>query len=545
MHTLVRRTGATIASAALIVSGAALLSAPAQAATQPQPVTQAADWLAGQLTNGLIHNPNYDGGFDDYGLSIDTAMALDAVGGHDADVHAIGNAIRDNYYNYITPSLEFNDPTSYGGAIAKALVIAQVADTLPANYDSTVLGDLESQVATAAPIAGRIQNVGETDFNTGLPTDSANVVSQGLTARALVTAGASDASDALDFLLEQQCTGANQGFFRLDLTADKAASDQTCGGASPAATPDIDTTALVMLDLQAIPASPAITTSLTQAATWLKAQQAADGSFDSDNANSTGLAAWALGASPEATKAADWLRDHQADNTDACTKLAGSVGAIAFDDASLAAGRANGIPTTDVENGIQDQFRRATSQALPALQYVSTPAPASLTIAGPSGYVKAGSAAAYQVGGAAAGSKLCVTTGSSSKAGTASGTGTASVALTLPAGTATRTVTVTDRDGNTKTVSTKVLGAKTLTVKPGARKVRKGKKVTVTVSGLAAGEQVTLRYRGAVVASGTATSTGTFARAVKVGKKLGSAKLTASGQFADIRSGSTTIKVTR
>ena len=82
-------------------------------------------------------------------------------------------------------------------------------------------------------------------------------------------------------------------------------------------------------------------------------------------------------------------------------------------------------------------------------------------------------------------------------------------------------------------------------VRASKAKVKRGRSVTVTVSGLAAGEKVSVRYRGKVVRSGTATSTGVFVRSIPVGRTLGSAAITAAGQFPAIRKGATRIKVVR
>lgn len=543
----VSRLGAFVAASALTVTGLTLAAPPAGAAVQPLAVTQGGSWLAGQLTNGLIHNPNY-GGFDDYGLSIDTALALNAVGDHTADVKQIANKIRDNYYNYVTPSLDFGDLTSYGGGIAKALVLAQIAQTAPVSYQLNVQKDLEAQVSSTAGINGRVQNLNETDFQTGDPIDSANVFGQAFAARALTEAVSTRANDAKGFLLAQQCTA---GFFRQDFSP-KAAVDQSCNGGDVGTHGDkIGATATAVLNLNGSPtlmSDPDVTDAVDAAVVWLKAQQALDGSFNSGNANSTGLAGWVLGTNGEgaaATKAADWLRDRQADNTDACTKLAGAVGAVALNDAGLAAGRTDGIPTGDVGNGKQDEWRRATAQALPALQFVSAPAAATLSLSGPTGFVQASKAASYSVTGAAASSKLCLTVAANYKATTAAPAGTATAALTLPAGTANRTVTVTDRNGNTDTVVTKVLGTKTLAVKPAVKRVKRGTAVWVTVSGLAVGESVTLRYKGVAVATGKANASGAFVRKVSVGQRLGTAGLSATGQFPTIRKGATTITVIR
>ena len=79
---LVHRASLALLSTALAVSLASSgQSAQAAAASPSSPAGHGGTWLAAQPTGGLIHNPNF-GGFDDYGLTIDTVFALQAIGGH-------------------------------------------------------------------------------------------------------------------------------------------------------------------------------------------------------------------------------------------------------------------------------------------------------------------------------------------------------------------------------------------------------------------------------------------------------------------------------
>ena len=120
--TLLGRAGATLVASAVTVS-LILASGTAQAASADRGV----GWLAGQLDNGAIVN----GGFADYGLSIDTAFALKAVGGHGTDVQQIRDAVEQNVGDYIAGD-SFGDPGStYAGATAKSLVLAQSTGTDP------------------------------------------------------------------------------------------------------------------------------------------------------------------------------------------------------------------------------------------------------------------------------------------------------------------------------------------------------------------------------------------------------------------------------
>ena len=68
---------------ALALSTLAFLPAtPASAAEpDPTPVSHGADWLAGQLTDGLMHNDQFD--FDDLGLTTDTGLAMASLGESD------------------------------------------------------------------------------------------------------------------------------------------------------------------------------------------------------------------------------------------------------------------------------------------------------------------------------------------------------------------------------------------------------------------------------------------------------------------------------
>lgn len=466
MHTLSGRVSALIATGALVAGGAGLAltagqSASAAEATAVGPKADAgATWLKNELTNGLMYNPNY-GGFDDYGLSADTAFALDAVGGHTGTVVQIADAVAahvTDWYDYYG--------TIYTGSAAKAMVLAQTAGQDPTSYGGEDLQDVvESHVATAAPIVGRVQNEGETDWQPPYdPIDSVNVISQAWAARGLIDQGSSLSDEVLDFLLEQQCSA---GFFRPSLNPDKTAANQSCDTASPAAeVPSADTTALVVILLADVPEAA---TAVDKATAWLLSQQAADGSFpDGDfgpNANGTGLAGWALGEAGEqdaATKAARWIAALQV------PAGAADAGAIAYDADALA-----GIPATGIDDLDIDQWRRASAQALPALLSFQAPTP-------------------------------------------------------TPTPTPTTTVTPTP----TTTVTTTVTPTPTLAPEPSLKAPKKataGKKLKVKVTGLEAGETVTVKLRGKKVAKANADTAGVVkAKIALTGKKLskpGTAKL--------------------
>ncbi|UMG93134.1 hypothetical protein [Nocardioides sp. TF02-7] len=134
--------------------------------------------------------------------------------------------------------------------------------------------------------------------------------------------------------------------------------------------PPVDTAALVVVLLHGLAAEdPVVADALDRAVGWMTTQQADDGSFEGGggvagaNANSTGLAGWAfhLSGEPDAAEAAaTWVRAHQVEGCEG--PLAAAEGAVAFDDATLAAAGRNGITEKTAY-----QWRLATSQSVPAL----------------------------------------------------------------------------------------------------------------------------------------------------------------------------------
>jgi hypothetical protein len=533
------RVGALVATGALVTTGLVSgLTTPAVAATNdPRPVTIGASWLEGQLTNGLIHNDQYN--FDDYGLTVDAGLSLAAIGGHSQNVSEVRDAMAAAVNHYISGD-DFGDTGStYAGAVAKTAVFAKAAGGDPSSFGGVdLVSRLEAQVSGTAPNDGRL-------FDTTSWTDYANTLGQAFAANALSAAGSTKALSVIDFLVKQQCSA---GFFRLNF-APTGDADQRCD-ADPSATPDTDATAMAVLQLQAIGSTDAtVTGSIANAESWLLAAQHADGSFgggastEGANTNSTGLAGWALGELGDdaaAAKAATWVRAHQADNPTACPDaLSGETGAIGYDDAGVAAGRTDGITTAK-----QDQWRRSTAPTLPVLQWAPS-ATSALALTGPDGFVKAGSAVAYRLAGAAPGATLCVSGIGTAHRLTADATGTSSLDLTMPQGTAERVATAAAASGAADTASVQVLGARTLRVKPARTTVRRGARLHVVVRGLVSGERVALRLRGRTVKVGKANGHGRFVADVRVGRRLGKAKVVARGQFPTLRHGSVVVRVVR
>lgn len=525
-----RRLGVLAATTAL---GAGTLgvvtTAPAQAAPEKDNarVRTATQWMVGQLTDGLIRS-QYG---PDHGLSADVALALDALGKRASVVEQIADAVAPvvgSWYQY--------EETIYTGSIAKAMVLAQTAGRDVNSYGGQDLESLlEQYTADAEPIAGRIENQNELDWSTEDPadtTDTANVIGQSFAARALRKSGSVEAPEALEFLLEQQCS---EGFFRFLPTADKADPDQTCNG-DDSSVGHVEGTAATVINLLAIKDQPGVASAVEKAVSWLKSVQAADGSFTSSegaaNSNSTGLAGWALGAAgaeDAAERAAQWLLARQAVSLSCLTSpLETDEGAVAVDSNSYSFGVKDGITAAD-----RYVWQRATAQALPALDYLDL---SRATLEAPGRYFEDGATAPLKVSGLLPGEQACL-------AGQLlTGPAAATVTVTLPAATGSTTFTL-ERVGANRTAQVTTLAAQTFKVGV-KKKLRRGKRTLVTVAGLAPSEQVSVRLRKKVLATGHAGPTGVFVQRVKVEGKPGKAKLVVTGEFAD-RTGAKRVKVLR
>ena len=298
-------------------------------------------------------------------------------------------------------------PSVYAGATAKAAVLALEQGKNPRSFGGVnLVTQLEGRVATAAPITGRIEDAFDPADQFG--GDFANVIGQAYAASALSQAKSPKAASAVSFLIQQQCA---KGFFRLGFTADKSDADQTCDGAAKSErSPDTDATAIAVLALQHVKGAAA-KAAFKKATAWLVDKQKADGSFgggtstETANTNSTGLAGWALavaGATKPAVKAAVWVRTFQVGRANPCSgSLAKQVGAIAYDLAGYEAGWTKGITKKT-----SDQWRRASAQSLPVLQWAPR-AEGPLTATAPA-TVPAGTSFKITVGGVAPGQRVCV-----------------------------------------------------------------------------------------------------------------------------------------
>lgn len=358
----------TILRGAVALTGAAALALGLAGPATAGPVTdqrQAARWLAQQTTDGVVHNDQYD--FDDLGLTVDVALALVELDRQRGTLSRVTDALAGSVEGY-TSGAGWGSPHVYAGSVAKLAVLAGRAGLDPRDLGGhDLIERLEGLVETDGAAAGRLADV--VDESDEYDTDYSNVLGQAYAAEALREAGSPVAASVLDYLLDQQCEG---GWFRLYF-ADPEAADQSCDAGDPEgdAAPDTDTTAVALLALTDDAEDPAVADALDAGRSWLASTQRGDGSFgggaaiDGKNANSTGLAGWALGelgACNKARDAARWLKRLQVGRAERRTALAGEKGAIAYDRAAWRLGEEEGITVA-----AQDQWRRASTQAAPAL----------------------------------------------------------------------------------------------------------------------------------------------------------------------------------
>ncbi len=436
----------------------------------------------------------------------------------------------------MTAAVRANIATYVGGAFSPAGARAKTLSfLLSRNQTGTAIddleGDLEDDIATSAPITGRLVDAAP---------NNTSPLTQAFAANALDKAGSTLADDALSFLLKQQCLA---GFFR-DSFSPEADVNQTCDLAA-GATGSVDTTALAVLLLQNQKSEPTVAASLTKAVDWLATQQHADGSFDGfagPNANTTGLAGWAFGVSGRAAaaaKAASWLRARQLANAGTCTKFAArDNGGIAVDD--LGVTNASPGPLSDIDN---DPVTRATAQALPALLWAPGGAAAGDTkLTGPGEFVKAGTAQSVAVVGAP-GNTLCITVGSTSSRVVLDANGAATVPVTMPPTTADVTVTTVDAGGETDTLTITGLAKAKLKAK-GPATVKLGATFTVKFTGLEPGESVVVKYLGKKVKKAKSANAKGVVKVKLKATKLGKATIKIKGQYGN-RKGTKVVRVSR
>lgn len=357
-------TTVTLLGGSFLSPSASAVEPAARAGDRPTARAEAAaDWLGGQLRNGLAISEFRDGNgdlqsFTDYGLTLDIYFALRDIGVQPRRRQHILDSIEPHTGAYVGTGA-----TRFAGPLGKLLTAVQRERIDPATYSGGfLLRKLERRVHTANDTEkGRAKDAGSGDFS--------NAIGQSFVVRALAMAGSDLADEATRFLLRQQCS---RGYFRVFLES----ADHSCdGGTRAESAPSVDATAFAVQALRVadrrgvdVP-KRRLRTAVAEAEDWLARRQRPSGAFREDgiaNANSTGLAAAVLadlGRAGRADRAAEWLKGRQV--TRALARdgaLGGERGAVAFDKAAFRKAVANGIG-----RAVRFEWRRATAQAAPGL----------------------------------------------------------------------------------------------------------------------------------------------------------------------------------
>ncbi|UED87406.1 MSCRAMM family adhesin SdrC [Streptomyces profundus] len=341
-------------------------------------------WLADQLDDdGTLRNP-LGGTLPDYGLMIDTLFALHASGdGALADPivdHLDDQRHASDYFTWdgLVPGQGY-DAIIVGGAAAKVLVAAEVADRDPRDFGGyDMVAETRDAIMRSGPDKGRISDYSKNPDFAGFVSNNANMFGQSLAVIGLAGVGENDQL-AIDRLLSQQCS---EGYFRVffgyiptDETGDhvneRGQKLSTCdeGREFGQSAPDGDTTGLALSAMLAARAAGAagLDEPIGRTVEWLRTNQADNGgwgggvSTEAPNTNSTGLIVQALadagGAGGSVTRGRDYLRAAQVNaDSDADNALADQIGAIAYTPEDYQAARTGGMVGTDT-------WIRATAQA--------------------------------------------------------------------------------------------------------------------------------------------------------------------------------------
>lgn len=356
-----RRVAAATGVAALMLGGLAAIS-PGAASTTPG--ERGSAWV----TDQLLPNGGVPGAMGedvaDWGLTLDVLFAAVATGSPDKPINQMWQGIRANAVDYAGPSYG----STRGGQSAKVALGALVVGEDPRAVPVAGGGRVDFIAQTAGLIddgpgttRGRLMDKGG--------FDNANMFGQSLALMAFsnpaVLPRERDNAQALaDHLLTQQCRAGHWRMFSSD--------GKTCDEAdSSGAAADNDGSAMALMALDAaqrggldVPAS-----AIDRGVADLERRQRSDGgwgggvSTEGTNSNSTGLVVAVLsshGRSASAARGRAYVASLQASGG-LPTGSGADNGAIAYNAASLADARANGIGVA------RDQWRRATAQAVLAM----------------------------------------------------------------------------------------------------------------------------------------------------------------------------------
>ena len=267
--TSTHRRPAQLGVALLAVLAALIAAAPVRAAepgTTATPAQAAADWLATELEakDGLL-TVSFGGPdeFADQGLTIDAILALLAAGADDdpaVDV-ALG-ALAANLTDYITG---FETPTDRAAnAVAKTLLLEEISDA-DVSAGTDLDADLRGLMETDGDDIGRFTDTDSLGFG-----NYANGIGQALAILALDRTAGGVPGDAVDYLLEQQCSDGSFRLYQfgyvLSFDPFETVTTHTC---EDPAEGDADATAFALQALLVVQPSAAVTGAIADSVDYL------------------------------------------------------------------------------------------------------------------------------------------------------------------------------------------------------------------------------------------------------------------------------------
>ncbi len=274
--------GAVVAGALTAVTAYAGPASAAAATTTTEAAPAAAGWLAGRLVGANHLTSSYTGSdgnevtYDDYGLTADAVLALDAAG---VAQDAAGRAT--SWLGAHVTDYAGSAPNYYPGSLAKLILVAVAQGANPHDFGPAHT-DLVAALTDEENADGLYD---DPDAKNGYES----VVTQAVALVALSRTDTRPDAQAVAWLVGQQCP---DGGFQTDVRTDTSAA---CSSES-------DTTAF------AVQALAATGTDSARAVGWLLAHRNTDNGFGApaSNANSTAVAVQALvaaGRTPSASVA--------------------------------------------------------------------------------------------------------------------------------------------------------------------------------------------------------------------------------------------------
>ncbi|MFD5568969.1 prenyltransferase/squalene oxidase repeat-containing protein [Streptomyces cadmiisoli] len=363
----VKLAAALGAGGSFLAAGLITLSPSAVAQPRPDAATAAAQWQAGELENGAI--PGFSPGIYDWGLTVDTLIALKATGADDAAADKVVDTLKVHVRDYNSYDAWGEPGQRVSGATAKLLYAAVAAGENPAEF-----GEYNLRQETLDLIAGPEKGLEEGRLKDKVldGSDNSNTFGQSLAVVGLARSGDVPQS-AVDFLIDQQCAAGGFRLYPYAFGSGTVTGDCDAQGDDAVLDPDSTAMAVQALLAAAEDGAEGAAAAAKKGGDWLAAIQHDDGALMGSgptafpNANSTGLGGQALAATGHqaaADKAAAWVEAHQITSSNAGAASA-ETGTIAYNDEALTGAQADGISEFQ-----RDQWRRSTPQALLTLAQI-------------------------------------------------------------------------------------------------------------------------------------------------------------------------------